>query len=328
MLFGKKDTGNVVHINSTDDLKSRKLKPSDLNKKYIDKTGQEYKLKYDPLKKKVVITKIIKGILNGKFVKDRFDDIAQDERTREDVKREIGRMGKNFLKKQYNIDDPYKASTSSQSVPAYQEQDTTSSKNMEKIRPDDNEGLIKSSDDIVIDSMTSIQLVVEKLSDRLEMVLKNIIDSNIFNEKYDYDEKIIVEELRSLDKSNIIGEFRNLREMHEDIFKGFSDNKLEKMMYRDDLKEILAAKSDSEMLPFLRAIEGLEIYLEGLELVIKTFDDIENRLLNIPEAKLNAKAFHERQRFSDGKFSLSTCKNDAAKIFEYLKKTYKNALTM
>ncbi len=249
MLFGKKETGNIVHINSVDDLKTRKIKPADLNKKFIDKHGQEYKLKYNQLKKKVVIKKVIKGVLDGKFVKDRLDNIAQDEQASEEVKKQLGRMGKEFLEKKYHIDDKHPSYSPPYAGLKDQNQTQEAASSEGEIITSD-QSAIKSADDIPIDSITNAYLVIEKLIERLDMALKNILESNVFDERYDYDEKILVEELRSLVKSNIIEEFRNLKEMREDIFKGFSDSKLEKNEDDEELQEILATKTEKEIAPF------------------------------------------------------------------------------
>ena len=327
MLFGKKETGNIVHINSVDDLKTRKIKPADLNKKFIDKHGQEYKLKYNQLKKKVVIKKVIKGVLDGKFVKDRLDNIAQDEQASEEVKKQLGRMGKEFLEKKYHIDDKHPSYSPPYAGLKDQNQTQEAASSEGEIITSD-QSAIKSADDIPIDSITNAYLVIEKLIERLDMALKNILESNVFDERYDYDEKILVEELRSLVKSNIIEEFRNLKEMREDIFKGFSDSKLEKNEDDEELQEILATKTEKEIAPFLRELEGLKIYIERLENIIKTFNEIENKLSNISETKLSSKRFHERQRFSDGKLSLNACKNDAEKILNYFQNTYNKTLSI
>ena len=323
MLFGKKETGNIIHINSVDDLKTRKIKPADLNKKFIDKHGQEYKLKYNQLKKKVVIKKVIKGVLDGKFVKDRLDNIAQDKQASEEVKRQLGRMGKEFLEKKYHIDDDHVPHSSPHAARRPKDQNQTQEAELseEGITTSD-QSAVKSIDEIPIDSITNAYLVVEKLIERLDMALQNIVESNVFDERYDYDEKIVMDEIRGLVKSNIIEEFRNLKERREDVFKGFSDPKLEKNENDEKLQEILATKTEKEIAVFLQELEGLKIYIDGLAEIIKAFNEIENKLSNISESVLNSKRYHERQRFSDGKLSLNACKHDAMKLLDYFQNTY------
>ncbi len=325
MVFSRGRKDNIVQINSINDLKSRKFKPTDLNKKYIDKEGQEYKLKYDPIKKKVVIIKVIKGILDGKFIKDRFDNVISDDQIKEGVKKKLGIMGKQFLKDKYNISDHTKGIQEQQSTQPPQE-NIASSPDTEKKEARDGD-IIKSFDGIIINSIEDVPSVVGKLSDRLEIVVKNILESNIFNQRDNYDDKVIVDDIRSLVKSNIIEEFRDIKEIYENVHKGFSDSKLEVKKSRDDLKPILADKSDLDQLSFLREIDGLETYKDRLDHIIKAFDDIDYKL-SVVEGRSHSKTFHEKQKFSDAKSGLGTCKNDVIKILKYINKARNNKLNI
>lgn len=323
MVFGSKGKGNIVQINSVNDLKSRKIKPSDLGKKFIDKEGQEYKLKYDPVKKKVTIIKVIKGILDGKFMKDKFDSIATDEKVREDIKKKLGLMGKQFLKEKYHIGDEQRELYEPPvSQPQEEQAAAPLSGVAEKKLVEEDDGAIKSADDIPINSIEDISSVVKKLSDRLEIAIKNIYESKVFEEGYNYDDKIMMNDIRSLIRSDIIEEFKSLKERYEDIFKGYDDSKLENKKHRDDLKNILKDKNAEEKLSFLRELHGLDLYKENLESIIKAFNKIEYKLSTISETRITAKTFHERQKFSDSKFSLNTCKKDVMQILKYIKKSH------
>jgi len=312
MPFNSNDAGNIIYVESIDELRKRKLRPSDLNKKVVDKDGNEYRLKYNEKTKKVAIRQIAREDRKIPVKKEADKKTPGLQEDKSDVKTE-GTIKPSDQTS--DIDTPVADVTSKEKQSGAEES-----------LPKDKNEIAHSADDIPIDSPPNIQLVVEKVIERLEMALKNILDSNVFNEKFNYDEKIIVDEIRSLVKSNIIEEFRNIREMREDIFKGFSDAKLEKNMYRDDLREIIKTKEDKEIIPFLREVDALEISMEGIENILEAFHTIQKKLASVPESTLSSKKHHERQRFSDGKLSLNTCIEDVTKIQDFYKRSYKRAL--
>lgn len=320
MVFGKSgsnDGKNRVQIDSIEDLKLHKIKASELGNIYVDKNGQEYKLRYDPIKKKVIIIKIIKSILNGKFVRDKFDDIAKDNKIKSEVKQKMGELGKEYIKDHYQINDSIPSMTSSSS------ESTTPPPPSD---PPVEETQSKSFDGITIKSVDDVVNITGKIIERLEMALKNILESNILDERYSYDDKIVLDDLRMLIKNDIIGEFQNLRENYDDIYKGFNDDKLKNKLYGDDIKAILAVTPQSERINVLRELEAIELYKKGLKNILKTFDDMDYKISIIPQDKINAKTFHDRQKFSDARYSFNTCKEDTSKLLSYFNTLYEEKL--
>ncbi len=310
-MFFNKNKGNIVHINDIKDLKLHKIKPEDLQKIYIDKDGQEYKLKYDPLRKKVIIVKVIKGVLNGKYVKNKYDDVATDDRIKLEFKHKIGEMGKEYLKNKYNItgQEPEKTKDPALSVESEKEKNEV-------------EEQIKSSDGIVIEKISDVSSVIEKITERLEIALKNIVESNVFNERFGFDDKMVLDDIRRIVKVDIIGEYQNLKEIHEDTLKGYNDSKLKNKVYGEKIKALLAVTPRSDHINILRELESIEIFQKGLKSILKSFDDIEYKLSIISGEKINARNFHERQKFSDGQISLQTSKSDTVKIIKHFNELY------
>lgn len=317
-MFFNKNNGNIVHVNDIKDLKLHKIKPADLQKIYIDKNGQEHKLKYDPLRKKVIIVRIIKGVLNGKYVKNKYDDIATDDRIKSEFKHKIGEMGKEYLKNKYNItgQEPEKL----QEQPLSFESKGKKEKEIEEQKKTEDQ--VKSSDGIVIEKISDVSSVIEKVIERLEISLKNIIESNVFNERFGFDDKMVLDDIRRIVKTDIIGEFQNLKEIHEDTLKGYNDTKLKNKAYGEKIKALLAVTPRTDHINILRELESIEIFQKGLKSILKSFDDIEYKLSIISGDKINARNFHERQKFSDGQISLQTCKSDTIKIIKHFEGHY------
>lgn len=317
---------NRVQINSIDDLRSKKLKPSDLGNIYVDKDGQEYKLRYDEIKKKVVIIKIIKSVLNGKFVTSKYDNIATSQDIQDKVKQKMGELGKQFLKDKYHIDEGV-SDVSAASPPnhgAFVPSDLPDSQKEGSNDPVSQSSTLNSSDGIVIESINHVTLVTDRISERLDMAIRNIQDSNIFNEKYSIDDKMTLDDIRRIIKSEISGEFQKLKEYYEDVFKGYDDARLKNKPYDDEIKAVLAASPSSEKLNILREVDALNIYKKGLKQILKAFDDVDYKFTLISEDKINARTFHERQKYSDGKYSINTCRKDIEKILEFFNITYNN----
>ena len=57
----------VVRIKDIEELKKRKFKPADFQKKFIDEEGQEYKIRFDSVNNKIKIVKIVKAVLDGSY---------------------------------------------------------------------------------------------------------------------------------------------------------------------------------------------------------------------------------------------------------------------
>ncbi|MBU1076915.1 MAG: hypothetical protein KKH98_06445 [Spirochaetes bacterium] len=315
MIFGGNNTNkDIVHINDINEIRLHKIKPSDLGKKYIDKKGQEYKLKYDPIKKKVVIIKIIKSVLDGHFVTDKYDNIATDNVIKYEVKHKMGEMGKEFLKEKYNINgDGAEAPHQETKAPESEE------KKQEKKE-------ITSTDGIEITHLGDVTRVTDKIAERLEMGLKSILDSNVFDERYGFDDKLALDDMRRIIKADIIEEFKNLKVNYEDIFKGYNDSKLKTKLYGDEIKARLAITPEAERMNVMRQIEAIEVYRKGTKNILKAYDDIEYKMSIISEDKIKARNFHERQKFSDGKVCIQSCKNDTSKIVTFFDKEFKKML--
>ncbi len=330
MTIPSGNSKNRVQINSVDDLRSKKIKPSDLGNIYVDKNGQEYKLRYDEIKKKVVIIKIIKSVLDGKFVTKKYDNIATSQDIQDGVKQKMGELGKQFLKDKYHIDDEgiSDVSTSPYSSPPEQGAsvplDLPDSSKEGSNDPVSQSSTINSSDGIVIESINDVTLVTDRIIDRIDMALKNIQDSNVFNERYSIDDKMTLDDIRRIIKSEISGEFQKLKEYYEDVFKGYDDARLKNKPYNDEVKAVLADSPSSEKLNILREVDALNIYRKGLKQILKAFDDVDYKFTLISEDKINMRTFHERQKYSDGKYSINTCRKDIEQILEFFNITYNN----
>ncbi len=302
MFFQKKEEDNIVHINDINELKLAKIKPSDLTKIYIDKNGQEYKLRYDQIKKKVIIVKIIKSVLDGSFMKNKYDaTIAPDKDVETVFKYKMGELSKQVFH------DKYKTPENGIPLPVEVKPEQTKPK------------LVVTTDNITLSSVNDVYLVMKKIDDRLEMALKNLYDSNIFNERLSYDDKIVLDDITRLLRNSIIENFQNTKMKYEHILRGYDDAKIKSILFPDEVKKITEPMNSIDRLNFLRAITAIETFITEAEAIIKIFSDLDYKLTIIPEEKIAARIFAERQKFNDAKITLNTCKNDTIKIVEFFK---------
>ncbi|MDD5065684.1 MAG: hypothetical protein PHF84_01430 [bacterium] len=300
---------NVVHINDIHDLKLSKIKPDELKNIYIDKNGHEYKLRYDIENKKIVIVRIIKSVLDGTYMKKKYDDnIAPDRKTEVLFKTKMGELSKKVLQEKYNVVFNGEAAPPAPGT------------NAEPKKPDAQTAEpITSTDGITIKNIDDALEVKEKVKTRLEMALKNIYESNIFNERLNYDDKAVLDEITRLIKNSIVEEFDNAKAKYEDLIKGFDDAKLKARPYDDETKTALNQLNPQERIIYLRDLVANEIMTTALEIVVKGFNDLEYKLSIIAENKINSRNFTERQKFNDAKITLNTCKNDVIKILNFFK---------
>ena len=59
-MFGKKKGfGNIVHVNDIHDIDLKSITPADLNKTYIDRNGQEWKIRYNTKRDVIQLVRLI-----------------------------------------------------------------------------------------------------------------------------------------------------------------------------------------------------------------------------------------------------------------------------
>ncbi len=304
-MFFKKEESNIVRINSIEDLKKRKIKPSDLNKIFIDAQGQQYKLRYDPSTKKVKIVKIIKAVLDGTFIKEKYDQIARDKKVEEIFKYKFSEIGKKQIEEVYKAEEKLKE---------------------RQEKPQQEKEVIKSVDEIVLNTIDDVDKVFQKIKERLEIAEKNIYASNVLDARFNYDDKIILDDISRTIKTSIIEEFKSAREKINDILKGYEDTKLRNKFYEGKILEVLEGKTPDARLKVLRQFEAIINFLDRIEDVIKGFDDIDYKLSMIPREKISLRPFIERQKFEDAKFTINTCKQDMEKIKKFFENKKKELL--
>jgi hypothetical protein len=296
---------NVVRIKSIEDLNLKKIKPSDLNKIYVDENGQEYKLRYDPATKKVKIIKVIKGVLNGSFVKTQYDKLSEDQKAKIYVKYKIAEISKEKLLEE---EQPNKTQ-----VPT---KFTQPQKIEQKIQFEETEK---------INNLEDVFKVMEKTADRLKIAEKNIYDSGILSERYSFDDKIVLDEI-SRAINSIISEFQNGKERYEDVLKGYEDSRLKTKLYKEEIKKIIETKPPETVMNFLRELEIQNIFVNTFNIITKFYNDIEYKLNSIPEERVISRKFHERQKFDDALFLINICKKNAENILKFFQTSYENLL--
>jgi len=305
-MFGK-EKNNIVHIKDIKELSLKKINPSDLSKVYIDEKGQEYKLRYDPVERKVKIIKVIKGKLDGTFVKSEYDKIAEDRKASVYVKYKIAEISKEKLTEEKPKEEkPVYKPVEAKSKPVIPV-------NVEKEKK--------------IESLQDIFNIMEKMKGTLKIVEKNIYDSNVLSEKYSIDDKIILDDITRIINSNIIGEWTAIYERYEDILKGYEDTRLATKLYNPELRKIIEKKPPEIVKEFLRQLEIHNIFISGFENIIKGYNDIEYKLKVIPVERISARPFNERQKFDDAMFLMNSCKKDAEMILSFLKSEYNKLLS-
>lgn len=318
---------DIVRIRQISDLKLTKIKPADLAKIYIDEKGQEYKLRYDAEAKKVIIVKIIKSVLDGRYIKSKYEDKIEGDKQVEGVfKFKMGELSRKVLGEKYNLkfdaDQPAAADGAEQPADRPEKPQPAAPE-----KPAEEPDAALKVDGIIINGVEDIYQVVEKVKARLEMTLKNIYESNIYNERYSYDDKVVIDEISRMIKNSIVEEFHNARVKFEDILKGYEDNRITVRMYNEQIKKIIASYSAEDRIRFLRDIAADETYIAEMEAIVKVFNDLEYKLSIAPETKVNARTYVERQKFNDAKITLNTCKNDVIRVLDFFKKVYTQKIT-
>lgn len=308
MMF-KKDDDSLVHINDISEVKLHKIKPADLAKRYIDKNGQEYKLKYDPFKKKVVIIKIIKSVLNGSYMKNKFDQtIAPDKKIETEFKYKMGELGSQFLKDKYHLQEIL-----NDDEPAGHDAVPPSSSEEEKMPK------VMASDGAIL-SIEDAFKSFNRIKERLDAAIKNIYDSNVLNERYSYDDKMLLDDIVMMIKQNILEEMKNTKIKYEDVLKGYEDTNISAKLYSDQVKQKLGTILPDNKLTFLRDLRGVDIYIQSLERILKNYNDLDYKISTIPDDKINARTYMERQKLSDAKVSINTCRSDTRSLLDFFKR--------
>ncbi len=296
MIFSRtEDSQGRIKIKDINELRAKKIKPSDLNKIYVDEQGQEYKLKYDPVNKKAVVVKIVKGILNGKYIKTQYDNIARDKKVEAQVKSKMAELSKEALPT------------------------ITGHSNIPTVNQGEKKELPKPKDDIkplnIIEDMFAI---MEHSKDILKMAEKNIFDSEVLSEKYSIDDKIMLDELSRLITNSIISEFQTAKERYEDLLHGYDDNRLKSKLYKEEIKNIIDNLPTDKIITYLRDLESINIFKTSFELMLKAFDDIEYKVSTIPQDKIESKKFHDRQKFEDAIFLIKSVQKECKRIYAFL----------
>ncbi|MBN1899458.1 MAG: hypothetical protein JW827_11830 [Spirochaetes bacterium] len=299
-MFGKREEKDgVVKIKSIYDLKLHKIRPSDLNKIYEDQNGQKYKLRYNPQKKKVDIVKLVKGVLNGKYVKTKYDEISKDKQIQTHVKYRMAEMTKEVMgskPEQLKKPAPMPAKPAQTPVPKEEKEE-------------------------MITCLKDIFGIMEHMGERFKIIEKNIFDSQILSERYSYEDKILLDDLFRMFNADIMGEFKNGKERYEDILKGYDDGRLSQKKLSDEIKAKLATKPKESQILFLREMEMEDIFYNIFLSIKKAFNDINYKISTISADKISARSYHERQKFEDAKFLLDVCFKDIERILDYLKKS-------
>lgn len=311
MAFKKEDE-NIVRLNDINDLKLHKIKPADLQKMYVDKTGQEFKLKYDPIKKKVVIIKIIKSVLDGKYIKNKFDDnIAPDKKIETEFKYKMGALSSQFLKEKYHLGGPFEDPGHEHKPEIEQHQEKKPPAPAVPGPTPPGQGTLANLEDTF--------KMMDVIKGRMEAAVKNMYDSNVLNERYSYDDKIFLDDLSSLIKQSIIEEMNNARIKYEDLNRGYEDAALSAKLYSDQVKARIAQLPPDDKIKYLRQLRGVELFIRSFEMIIKTYSDLDYKISTVSEEKINARTYAERQKFTDAKTSINTCVNDTKTILSFLK---------
>jgi len=177
-----------------------------------------------------------------------------------------------------------------------------------------------------INNLEDIFTIMEHTKERLKIAEKNIYDSNVLSEKYSYDDKIILDDISRLINSSILGEFQTAKERYEDILKGYDDTRLKSKLYNEKIKKIIESKPPEQVMNYLRELEIQYIFINAFETILKGYEDINYKVSTIPQEKIGARTYHERQKFEDAMFLINICKKDAEKILEFLKKLHSKTI--
>lgn len=307
MDFENSKNENIVNIDNINDLKDKKLHASDLQNIYIDKNGDQFRLKFNPKTKKVRIVKIISDSMEEELIEDQIKkgDDGTDNGSNDDQQITENLQKSGQQEKKPAAIEPEPLPSSDETIPEERETEP-----------------IKSSDDIDINSMDNVWEVIRKTTDRLDIVIRNISDSNIYDERFNFDDKKEMEDLRSLVKTNIINEFQTLKERYEDIFRGFANSTLKQRIDDSEYQDVLQDIPETDQMTFLRELHGIEIYKTQIEEVLNAFSEIKKRSTLITDERLSQKKYHERQRYNDAIFILETCKKDVELIRKYINQAY------
>ncbi len=285
----------IIQIKNLDELKKRKIKPEDLNKKFVDETGQEYKLKFDTNTQKIKIIKIVKAVLDGTFIRSKYSDIASDEQVKEAFKDEFTKLGKNYLDEKISKDS-----------------------NPEETKQDNAD--INSSDEIILQTFSDVEKIIEKIKERKDVMFNLIDRSNVLNGNFDYEDELLLRDIRRMMETDIINEYDLNIEKYNDVLNGIYDSQVKLKMYNNDIKKNIEGLEPKKRLKILREYYAVDTFLSSMGHIMKTFEDIKYKLENLPDVKLDVKNYTERQMFKDAIFTLKTCEGDSDKIKIYLKK--------
>ncbi len=289
----------VIYIKDIEELKKRKIKPDDLNKKFIDRSGQEYKLKFDPVSQKVKIVKIVKAVLDGTFVKKHYNEIAKDKEVKEAFKKTLVDKGKDI------IGDSEKE----------KESEENNNENYDEKRVS-NEFI--SSDGIEIKDILSIEEVFKKIKERKDVMLNLLSKSKVLDIKFNYDDELLMREIERLWENDILNELDLMMEKYRDITNGIYDSQVKLKLYNEEIKSKLEEVSAEERLKKLREYYAADYFINSLQHIIKIFNDIEYKLENLPAGKLDIRTHIERQMFKDSLFTIKTCRDDIKKIEKFM----------
>ncbi|GEM_PF-4712954 len=291
---------DIVHLNDIHDIDFNKLRPSDLNKRYIDRNGQEWKLRYNRIKDVIQIVRIVRDTLDGDFIKSRYD--TYDNTVQDAVKKTMA----DYAAKKVGLND---VNTHDKQQP--HQSDTV---------PHDP---VQSSDDSLITDYPDIFTVLSQMEKRLQIVERNIMESRVFDPRLNARIIHAYDEVSRYMRSTIYLPIHEIEDRVHDIEEGREDYRIRNKQLSDEEHALIERiENKDSRLEYLRRLQRNEFVRYQIDSIQKGIEQVIEWMDNVDKTEMNVRPNSERQHYNDALISLNTSREQITAIVEYLDKDY------